>query len=207
MFIPEGSSTKEIATILGKILPDFAKEKFITEAQGKEGYLFPDTYYFPPNIKPDAVIEAMEKNFNEKIISLNEQISAFGKPMKEIIIMASLLEEEARKLETKQMIADILWRRLKMDMPLQVDASFQYVNGKNTFTLSLDDLKIDSPYNTYLYKGLPPTPITNPGLDSIIAAVTPTTSKYLYFLTDKNGNMRYAVTHDEHVVNKEKYLR
>ena len=207
MFIPEGSSTKEIATILGKILPDFAKEKFITEAQGKEGYLFPDTYYFPPNIKPDAVIEAMEKNFNEKIISLNEKILAFGKPLEEIIIMASLLEEEARKLETKQMIADILWRRLKMDMPLQVDASFQYVNGKNTFTLSLDDLKIDSPYNTYLYKGLPPTPITNPGLDSIIAAVTPTTSKYLYFLTDKNGNMRYAVTHDEHVVNKEKYLR
>ena len=207
VFIPEGSSTKEIAAILGKILPDFAKEKFITEAQGKEGYLFPDTYYFPPNIKPDAVIEAMEKNFNEKIISLNEKILAFGKPLEEIIIMASLLEEEARKLETKQMIADILWRRLKMDMPLQVDASFQYVNGKNTFTLSLDDLKIDSPYNTYLYKGLPPTPITNPGLDSIIAAVTPTTSKYLYFLTDKNGNMRYAVTHDEHVVNKEKYLR
>lgn len=207
VFIPEGSSIKETGAILAKTLPSFAQENFFAEAQGKEGYLFPDTYYFPPNIKPAAVIGAMEKNFNNKISTLNEKISAFGKPLKEVVIMASLLEEEARQLETKQMIAGILWKRLKIDMPLQVDSSFQYVNGKNTFTLTLDDLKIDSPYNTYFYKGLPPTPISNPGLDSILAAITPTASQYLYFLTDKNGNMRYAITHDQHVANKEKYLR
>lgn len=207
VFIPEGSSIKEIAVILEKSLPSFDKEKFLVEAKGKEGYLFPDTYHFTPNIKPNAVIEAMEKNFNDKIANLNDKIKAFGKPLKEAMIMASLLEEEARKLETKQIIAGILWKRLKMGMPLQVDSSFQYVNGKNTFTLTLDDLKIDSPYNTYLYKGLPPTPISNPGLDSILAAVTPTESKYLFFLTDKNGIMHYAVTHAQHVANKEKYLR
>ncbi|TSC67185.1 MAG: UPF0755 protein [Parcubacteria group bacterium Gr01-1014_73] len=154
VFIPEGSSIKEIAVILEKTLPSFAQEKFLAEAQAKEGYLFPDTYYFPPNIKPAAVIAAMEKNFNDKLTTLNEKISAFGKSLKEVVIMASLLEEEARQLETKQMIAGILWKRLKINMPLQVDSSFQYVNGKNTFTLTLDDLKIDSPYNTYFYKGV-----------------------------------------------------
>ena len=207
VFIPEGSSVKEIAVILGKTLPSFDEEEFIKKAKDKEGYLFPDTYHFPQNIKPNAVIEAMEKNFNDKIVALNEKISAFGKPLKEVMVMASLLEEEARKLETKQMIAGILWKRLKMDMPLQVDASFQYVNGKNSFTLTTEDLATDSPYNTYTRKGLPPGPITNPGLDSILAAVTPTESKYLFFLTDKNGVMRYAVTHAQHVANKEKYLR
>ena len=207
VFIPEGSSVKEIAVILGKTLPSFDEEEFIKKAKDKEGYLFPDTYHFPQNIKPNAVIEAMEKNFNDKIVALNEKISAFGKPLKEVMVMASLLEEEARKLETKQMIAGILWKRLKMDMPLQVDASFQYVNGKNSFTLTTEDLATDSPYNTYTRKGLPPGPITNPGLDSILAAVTPTESKYLFFLTDKNGVMRYAITHAQHVANKEKYLR
>lgn len=207
VFIPEGSSVKEIATILENSLPSFDGEEFIKKAEAKEGYLFPDTYHFSQNIKPVAIIEAMEKNFNEKIVVLNEKISIFGKPLKEIIIMSSLLEEEARKLETKQIIAGILWKRLEMSMPLQVDVTFQYINGKNSFTLTTKDLATDSPYNTYTRKGLPPGPITNPGLDSILAAITPTKSKYLYFLTDKNGVMRYAVTHAQHVTNKEKYLR
>jgi UPF0755 protein len=92
-------------------------------------------------------------------------------------------------------------------MPLQVDAAFVYVNGKNTFELTLDDLKIDSPYNTYLYAGLPPGPIANPGLNSIRAAVHPVSSQYVYFLTGKDGNMYYSRTFEEHVANKHKYLR
>jgi len=91
-------------------------------------------------------------------------------------------------------------------MPLQVDASFKYINGKGTKDLTLADLKIDSPYNSYLYKGLPPTPISNPGLDSIVATLTPIKTDYLYFLTDKEGNMHYAKTFSEHVFNKQKYL-
>ena len=109
--------------------------------------------------------------------------------------------------QTRRMISGILWKRLDEGMPLQIDCTFQYVNGKNTFQLSLDDLKIDSPYNTYKYRGLTPTPISNPGLDSLRAAVTPIESKYYYFLSDKEGVMHYGITHDQHVANKNKYLR
>ena len=92
-------------------------------------------------------------------------------------------------------------------MPLQVDSAFSFVNGETRSSdLSLDDLKIDSPYNTYVYKGLPPGPISNPGLDAIRSAITPISSKYYYYLSDSEGEMHYAVTHDEHVVNKDKYL-
>jgi UPF0755 protein len=92
-------------------------------------------------------------------------------------------------------------------MALQVDSSFKYINGKTTATLTAEDLKIDSPYNSYTHLGLPPTPISNPGLESILDAITPTKTSYLYFLTDAQGNMHYAVTFEEHVSNKTKYLR
>jgi UPF0755 protein len=92
-------------------------------------------------------------------------------------------------------------------MPLQVDASFKYINGKTTKDLTLTDLKIDSLYNSYLYKGLPPTPICNPGLDSIRATITPTKTDYIYFLTDESGKMHYAKTYAEHLQNKELYLK
>ena len=91
-------------------------------------------------------------------------------------------------------------------MPLQVDAVFPYINGKNTYTLTLDDLKIDSPYNTYKYKGLPVGPIANPGIEAIKAAVTPEESPYLYYLSDRNGNMYYAENFEEHKKNKRLYL-
>jgi UPF0755 protein len=120
--------------------------------------------------------------------------------------MASLVEEEARTLETRRTIAGILWKRLKLGMPLQVDAVFPYIIGKNTYELSIGDLALDSPYNTYKYAGLPPAPITNPGLDAMLAAVTPTDSPYLYYLSDRNGKMHYARTHDGHLANKAAYL-
>ena len=92
-------------------------------------------------------------------------------------------------------------------MPLQVDSTFKYINEKNSYDLTADDLKIDSPYNTYINKGLPPTPINNPGLNSILAAITPVKTKYLYFLTEKDGTIHYAVTFAEHVANKVRYLK
>jgi UPF0755 protein len=91
-------------------------------------------------------------------------------------------------------------------MPLQVDSTFSYINGKNTYELTLDDLKIDSLYNTYKYKGLPPGPINNPGLEAIKSALNPIKTKYLYFLTEKDGTIHYAKTFEEHKNNKEKYL-
>jgi len=120
--------------------------------------------------------------------------------------MASIIEAEARTTESRRIISGILWKRISLGMPLQVDSTFVYINGKNTYELTSDDLKIDSPYNTYVYKGLPPTPIGNPGLDAILAALYPKTSKYLYFLSSKSGDMYYATTFEQHKRNKELYL-
>ena len=92
-------------------------------------------------------------------------------------------------------------------MALQVDSSFKYINGKTTATLTNDDLKIDSPYNSYTNRGLPPTPISNPGLAAIKATINPQNTPFLYFLTDKDGNMHYSVTFEDHVANKLKYLK
>ena len=128
--------------------------------------------------------------------------------MNEVIIMASIIEDEANgTLESKRIVSGILWKRLRLEMPLQVDAPFQYYNGKNSYTLTKEDLKEDHEYNTYTNKGLPPTAITNPGIDSIRAAITPTKTDYLYFLSDKKGNMYYAKNFEEHKINRELYLR
>ena len=121
--------------------------------------------------------------------------------------MASIIEREAITPEARRIVSGILWKRIKMGMPLQVDATFAYVNGKNTYELTAEDLHIDSKYNTYEYKGLPPGPICNPGLDSIIATIEPTATPYLYYLSEKNGTMHYAKTFEEHKMNKVKYMR
>jgi UPF0755 protein len=207
--IPEGSSVTEIAAILKKNYPTFDADKFIALAREREGYLFPDTYYFGADAKPEKILQIMTATFNKKIQDeeLTKAIEKFGRPLKDIITMASILEGEARQMRTRQIVAGILWERMRIGMALQVDTTFKYVNGKTTEDLTMDDLRIDSPYNTYLYRGLPPTPISSPGLDSIRAAVTPIDTEYLFFLTDNDGNMHYAATHEEHQYNVDQYLR
>lgn len=203
--IPEGWNIFEITTYLDKTLIGFNKKHFLALAKSKEGYLFPDTYFVSPTIKSEDLIDRMYKNFNDKVPKISGIATSTYK-LSDVIIMASIVEREARTTESRRTIAGILWRRLKIGMPLQVDAAFDYVNGKGTFDLTLDDLKIDSPYNTYKYRGLPPGPIGNPGVDSIWSTVNPIQTKYLYYLTDKNGVMHYAKTFDEHIKNKQKYL-
>jgi UPF0755 protein len=207
--IPEGLNSMEIADIFSKKIPIFKKDIFIglVEKEKLEGYLFPDTYLIFPNSSESEVIKIMNDNFNNKIKEIDSEIKRFGKKLDDVIKMASIVEGEARKSDTRRIVAGILWYRLSIGMPLQVDSSFKYINGKTSETLSLEDLKIESPYNSYTNKGLPPTPISNPGLGSIRDTINPTNTKYLYFLTDKEGNMHYAFTHEEHVANKNKYLR
>jgi UPF0755 protein len=205
--IPEGTSVNEMVSILKESLTSFDSKEFLKIAKGREGYLFPDTYHFLINAKAPEVKDAMEKNFQEKISSIQKEITAFGKSLSDVVTMASILEEEARTTETRRVISGILWKRLAEGMPLQVDAVFPYIIGKNTYQITLDDLQVDSPYNTYKYAGLPPGAITNPGLDSLRTAVTPITSPYYFYLSDKNGDMHYAKTFAEHVVNKNKYLK
>jgi UPF0755 protein len=205
--IQEGLNSREIADLFFANLQTFDKEEFLKLAEVKEGYLFPDTYFVIPGTKESQIVDMMVSNFNEKIKSLEDKIKSFSKPLDDIIKMASIIEEEARIEETRKIISGILWNRISIGMPLQVDASFKYINGKTTKTLTLEDLKLDSPYNSYTNKGFPPTPISNPGLMAIEAAITPTKTSYLYFLTDNQGKMHYAKTHTEHVLNKQKYLR
>ncbi len=201
--IPEGFSKKDIALRL-TALPRFNIDNFMKTAP--EGYLFPDTYFFSPSMNETEVIKMMTDNFERKVEPLSEDIEKSNRTLKDIIIVASLVELETKFPEDRPIVAGILWRRLDMKLPLQVDAAFAYINGKGTFELTLDDLKIDSPYNTYRYAGLPPTPISNPGIDSIKAAVDPAKTNYIYFLSDKAGRMYYARTFEEHQVNREKYL-
>lgn len=204
--IPEGATTFEIGQILNQEISSFDSGSFLKLAVPLEGYLFPDTYYFLPNVKPEQVIDAMKNNFVKKVSNLYSKIERSDKTMEEIIIMASILEEEARTLETRKMISGILWKRIEIGMPLQVDAVFPYIIGKNTYELTLDDLAVDSPYNTYKYKGLPFGPISNPGVSSIEAAVSPVKSNYLFYLSDRNGKMHYAETFAKHKINKLKYI-
>ena len=189
--------------ILEKV-PEFNYRQFIDRA--REGYTFPDTYFFRPGQSIEAILSVFENNFRVKIQRAQEVIQKSGHTQDEILIMASLLEKEAATMKDRQQIAGVLWHRIEIGMRLQVDAVFPYILGKNTFELTREDLAVDSPYNTYVYKGLPPGPINNPGLNAILAAATPIKSKYVYFLSDKEGNFHYAVTYAQHLANKAKYI-
>ena len=172
-----------------------------------EGFLFPDTYYIPLNIGPVALVTMMLENIEKKITpETREQITESGHTFYEIITMASLLEKEAATKEDRKTISGILWKRLESGMPLQIDAVFPYIMGKYSLGLTLEDLKFDSPYNTYLYKGLPFGPITNPGMSAIESALSPEDSPYWYYLSDKEGNIYYSPTYEEHLTKKAKYI-
>lgn len=205
--IPEGFSVSDISDLLEKKLVTFDKFQFLSSTKDKEGYLFPDTYFFPPTATSSQIILRMEENFNEKIKQFEPDIALSGHSQYDILKMASILEGEATSTKDRQIVAGILWNRIKIGLALQVDSTFKYINGKTSAELTLDDLKINSLYNTYLYKGLPPTPIDNPGTDAISAALHPVKTKYFYFLTGSNGVMYYAKTFEEHVKNKQKYLK
>jgi len=168
--------------------------------------MFPDTYFFHPGQSTETILSVFDNNFRTKMFGVQKQLAASGHTLDELVVMASILEKEASKTKDRQMIAGVLWHRIDIGMPLQVDAVFPYIIGKNTFELTTDDLKFDSPYNTYKYKGLPPGPIDNPGLDSIVAAATPIKTKYIYFLSDKNGIFHYATTYAQHMAYRKQYL-
>lgn len=205
--LPEGLSAEEMAVVLDRELINFDPIEFNSFAKEKEGYLFPDTYLISPMATSGEVINLLTETFEERLETISQEVAAFNKPLNDIIIMASIVEEEANDEESRRIVAGILWDRLKNNMPLQVDATFKYIIGKTSAELTMDDLRIDSPYNTYRYKGLPPTPIASPGLESILATVKPIDTPYVYFLTGDDGKMYYAKTLDEHNKNKAKHIK
>ncbi len=201
--IPEGFLKKEII-VRFKEYPRFNASNFLINAP--EGYLFPDTYFFNPNMTEVDVIEKMTSNFQTHISPMQAEITKSKRTLKDIIIVASIVERETIFPEDRPKVAQVLWKRLDLGMPLQADATFAYINGKGTFQLTDEDLKINSPYNTYNRKGLPPTAIGNPGLDAIKATITPSKTNYLYFLSDKAGHMYFANSFEGHQANREKFL-
>lgn len=202
---PEGATAREMGLLLGEAVPGFDGDKFEELATSREGFLFPDTYLLPPDITPGEVVDMLTTTFDEKIAELQPEIDRSGMSIEELVIMASLLEKEARTADVRRMIAGILWRRIELGMPLQVDAVFGYIQGRSTFHPSYDDLAVDSPYNTYMHKGLPPGAIANPGIEAIRAAATPIKSKYLFYLSDAYGRTHYASDFDGHIANRRKY--
>jgi len=203
--LTEGLTLRQMENMLADQYPKFDKELFLVLTQGKEGYLFPETYFFPENIEAREVIEVLKNTFIAKMEEIKSEISSSPYTLEEIVIMASIVEKEATK-ESREDVANILWNRLDIDMALQVDAPFVYERNKGTFDLSIADLEEDSPYNTYTNRGLIPTPISNPGIDSILAAANPEPTNYLFFLTGHDGEMYYAETFEGHKENKRLYL-
>ena len=204
---PEGLTVREMADRISEKIPTISSSDFIAAAGPYEGYLFPDTYHIAPDATAEDVVRLMRENFAAKTAGLKSAIEVSGNSFSDIVIMASILEREARSLAEKKMVAGILWNRIARGMPLQVDAVFGYIYGRDTFSPSLEDLAIDSPYNTYKNKGLPPGPISNPGLASLEAAAAPTKSNYLYYLTGSDGKMYYATTFTGHKANRTAYLK
>lgn len=202
----EGTTRTQMADVLSGALNEFDRETFLAVTEDKEGYLFPDTYLFLPNTSAEDVATHLEETFFERINGLEASLILSGRTLEEIVILASIIEREAYDSVDQHLISGVLRNRLELGMALQVDASFFFLLGKASSELTLEDLKIDSPYNTYLYPGLPPGPIANPGLGAIEAALKPTPSDYIYYLSDENGVTHYAETFEGHKENKRIYL-
>lgn len=172
-----------------------------------EGYLFPDTYRIFKDASAAQIIEKMLDNIESKVSAeRRSQIAAQGKTFFEVLNLASIVEREVINDKDKRMVADVFEKRLNDGMALQSDATVNYVTGKNTPRATLEDLAIDSPYNTYKYPGLPPGPIGNPGLSAIVAVIEPEPNPYYYFLTPEDGSTIFSRTFAEHSANVRKYL-
>lgn len=211
--IKEGATLADIDKQLSeaKILKAGELLKFNeNQKRSLEGFLFPDTYHFAQYSSVDEVVDKLLGNFKNKLGNYIRENDYSH------LIIASLIEKEAIHPQDRLLISGILEKRLKIGMALQIDASIVYAKCDGAFltcdektrNLSSKDLKMRSPYNTYLHPGLPPTPISNPGRDAVVAAMNPQKSKYLYYISNpKTGRMVFAQTLDEHNQNRFKYLR
>lgn len=209
--IVEGLRKEEIASIFSKT---HSIPEMIFSKHAIEGYLFPDTYLVPTSADVAQVLALFKANYNRKITNeMKLRAKQLNFSMDEVLTLASVVEREARHLEDKKKVAAVFVNRLKEGMPLQADATVQYVLGyseeEKTWwrkNISTEDLAINSPFNTYKNPGMPPAPISNPGLDAINGVLYAADVPYLYYISDKKGSMHYANTLDEHNRNIRRYL-
>jgi len=201
--VPEGATVSDINTILheNKVISTST-----SLSENLEGYLFPDTYEFFLNSSLEVVETRFEENFDYKVSKLFPD-GVSDEELRDVIIVASLIEKEVPLLEDRKIVSGIIEARLGAGIPLQIDASICYIKEKPCLPITEDDKKIESMYNTYLHRGLPPGPIGNPGLDAIVASIKPQQSPYLYYISDpESGRTIFATTLDEHNSNVVKYL-
>lgn len=216
---PEGWRREEYGRRLSANLEEFSYQAFLDLTEGKEGYLFPDTYLLPKEASPSAVVKIFERNFEKRFSTeLKTAAQKAGLTEKQVLILASIVEREAGHDEDRALIAGILLKRWQQGWPLQADATVQYAKANASCegeALDCDwwpnvtkaDLQFNSPFNTYLYKGLPSAAICNPGLASIEAVISPQESDYWFYLSDSLGEVHYARTNEEHEENINRYLR
>jgi len=205
-----GQSARRYAA--GERLPDWSetfpalKDKPATASL--EGYLFPDTYRIYVGSGGETVTRRLLANFEARLSpELRAEAAAGGRPIFEIVTMASVIEREVRGEEDRAIVSDIFWRRVDAGRGMEADSTVNYCTGKSLPAVSIKDTQVDCPWNTYKWRGLPAGPIGNPGLSALKAAARPKPNDWWYFLTDKEGKVHYAKTLDEHVANKRKYLR
>ena len=172
-----------------------------------EGYLFPSTYLLPLHATPEQAADILTSQFRKELPpDAAEQAKRLGYTLPQIVTIASLVEREAKADDERPLIASVIYNRLRKGMPLQVDASIEYALPHYATELTRQDLAIDSPYNTYRHVGLPPTPIANPGLPSLQAALRPARTDYYYYVYKGNGHHAFARTLEEHNANVSRYL-
>jgi len=207
--IPEGNRAREIAQLLEKRIPSYQND-WAQELEDEEGYLFPDTYLIPKDADINLIISTFKNNFEVKYKTLGTPENNLTK--NEVVTIASLVEREAKFDRDRLLVASVILNRLNIEMKLDIDATLQYALGfqekeKRWWKKSLTeaDKTFDSPYNTYLTSGLPPTPISNPGLSSLEAVINPATTNYLYYISDSMGNNHYAQDYEDHLDNIKKY--
>ena len=184
----------------------------IPSGQSLEGYLFPDTYRFQADVQAKTIVETMLVTLSRRlaeagIVVPTHLVMQNGMTLHEVLTLASIVEREVRSPEDMAHVAGIFLTRMEIGMALQADATVNYVTGKKDAAISLEDSKIDSPYNTYTHLGLPPGPISNPGINAIRAVLNPIDSEDLYYLTSEDGTVHYAQTFDQHIANKYQYLK
>lgn len=202
--IPEGFNIKQIAKVLAENnICD--EQKFIISAQEKnmEGFLFPNTYFLLPQMSESEVINVMKEEFDKFWTKeKQERLQQINKSKRDVIILASIVEKEAVADSERPIIAGVFLNRLAKGMRLESCSTVLYAMGINKERLSFEDLKFDSPYNTYRYKGLPPGPICNPGAKAIDAVLYPQVTDSLYFVSKGNGTHYFSSTFEQHIKNK-----
>lgn len=222
---PEGLRREEMAAktiktlgMEGETAEMFYKD-FLKESRDLEGFLFPETYLFARDVQAASVVKKLRATFDSKVTDkMIEDANAQGLQLNEVVTLASIVERETLTDEERPVVAGVLLKRMEIGIPLQADATLQYITGNKRcagYQLDCDwwkpptveDKKLNSSYNAYLNKGLPPEPIANPGLQSIKAVIYPEESSYLYYIHDKDGKIHYAETIEEHNENVNKYIR